>query len=147
MRVKRLLSALALLFIATFGMAYAGPANGGVTAIDPYLSEAPPGATNAAAYMEIRNSGGAEVTLVKVSSPVSRSAELHTHVHENGLMRMLSLKEVVIQVDTTFTFEPGAHHIMLIGLKRPIKTGDTVPITLTFEDGNTLTIDATVRRK
>ena len=117
---------------------------GGVIVSDAYVQEVPPGADNSAAYMEINNGGRGDRTLATVSSPICLAAELHRSSHKGGLMKMERVDSVEIKAGETVRLEPMGLHIMLIGLKRPLKKGSEVPITLTFRDGNTVAVTARV---
>ena len=59
-------------------------------------------------------------------------------------MRMERVDSVEIKAGEAVRLEPMGLHIMLIGLKRPLKKGSEVPITLTFRDGSTVTVTARV---
>jgi hypothetical protein len=41
--------------------------------------------------------------------------------------------------------KPGSYHVMLIGLQQDIKEGDTVSITLTFQNAGKVTVEAPVK--
>ena len=71
--------------------------------------------------------------LFAVSSPVAKKAELHTMSMERGVMRMGPLAAMEIPAGQTVTLSPGGTHIMLLGLTRPLREGETFPLTLSFE--------------
>ncbi|NCC28249.1 MAG: copper chaperone PCu(A)C, partial [Gammaproteobacteria bacterium] len=77
---------------------------------------------------------------------VSEVVELHTHVEEDGMMRMRRIEKIEIPAGETVTLKPGGLHVMLIGLKQPLEPGDTVDLALTFEDGSRIPVQAPVRR-
>jgi len=97
-----------------------------------------------AAYLTITNSGTAADRLVAAEIPYAGSVEIHTAGMEDGIMRMRRLEGLDIAPGTTVHLAPGGIHIMVIGLSEPIKSGDEVPLTLTFEEAGSLTIIATV---
>ena len=68
-----------------------------------------------------------------LSSLIAERAELHVSAMVGGVMTMKPLETVEIERNATVTFAPGGRHVMLIGLQRPIKAGDKIPLTLTFE--------------
>jgi copper(I)-binding protein len=88
------------------------------------------------AHMILRNDDGADHALAAAHSDVAENVELHTHTMENGMMTMRKVDAVSLPAHQTVRFEPGGLHIMLIGLTRTIKAGDTVDISLEFEDGS-----------
>lgn len=101
----------------------------------PYVRLAPPHAPATAAFMVIRNSGASPRTLVAAESPAAKQVELHDHVHENGMMKMRQVSDIVVPAHGQVEFKPGGLHIMLIGLNAPLKAGDPVNFTLHFADG------------
>jgi copper(I)-binding protein len=113
---------------------------------NPYIRLAPPNAPATAAFMVIHNGGSQDVKLVKADNPLSKATELHTHLNEGGVMKMRPVADVPIKAGGEATLQPGGLHIMLIDLKAPMKEGDTVPITLTFDDGSSKQIEAKVMR-
>jgi copper(I)-binding protein len=113
---------------------------------DPYVRLAPPGVTTTGAFMTISNSGSADRKLVKAASPVSDKVQLHTHMNDHGVMKMREIPEIPVQANGKVELKPGSYHIMLIEMKTELKEGDHVPITLSFDDGSTSQVDATVRK-
>ncbi len=139
-------AALLILFCAPFAEANEESAgeNGGITISGAYVQEVPPGANNSAAYMEIKNGGRGDRTLTTVSSPICRAAELHRSSHQGGLMKMERVDSIEIKAGETVLLEPMVLHIMLIGLKEPLKKGSEAPITLTFRNDSTVAVTARV---
>lgn len=113
---------------------------------DPYARAVPPGQPNSAVFMSLENLSDRDQSLVAAESPVSEIVELHTHVEEGGMMRMRRIDKIDIPTGETVTLQPGGLHVMLIGLKQPLDAGDTVDLTLVFEDGSRSTVQAPVRR-
>lgn len=112
---------------------------------DPWIREAPPGRDVTAAYLRIRNPDAEELTLVAAACPAAGRVELHEHRHEDGMMRMRQVARVVVPAGGTEAFEPGGLHLMLFDWDgRP--AGSRVPLTLVTGTGETLELEATVRR-
>ncbi len=86
-----------------------------------------------AGYLTITNRGAAPDRLLSASSAVSPRMELHTHINENGVMRMREVPAVEIPPGQTVTLQPGGLHLMFMGLTQPLAQGATVPVTLRFE--------------
>lgn len=104
------------------------------------------GATgNSAVYMTIKSTSSSADRLVKAASDVAGATELHTAAMVNGVMQMRPVEAIDIPAGGVATLAPGGFHVMLIGLKKDLKVGDTVKLTLTFERFGTLTIAAPVR--
>lgn len=123
----------------------AGTAADSLSVFDPYVRLVPPGQPNSAAFMRIQNAGARPYRLVRAESPAAEIVELHTHIHEDGAMKMRPVKEITVPARGEVALEPGGLHIMLIQLKRPLKEGETAPLTLVFDDGSRKTVQAAVR--
>ena len=121
-------------------------ADGTLRVDDPYVRLVPPNAPASAAFMVISNSGSAERKLLKAQSPVAKTVELHTHVNDQGVMKMRQVANIAIKANDQTELKPGSYHIMLIDLKQPLNEGDSVPIALFFDDGSSQQITAPVRK-
>ena len=96
------------------------------------------------AYFTIRNAGKAD-RLLRVSSPVARRAELHVSAMKDGVMKMEGLSSVDVGGGGLVAFEPSGRHVMLMGLKRPLREGDVFPLTLTFANAGPVRTSVRVR--
>lgn len=85
-----------------------------------------PGQTTAAVFFDIINTGGAD-ELLSATSPISKNVEIHTHLHEDGVMKMRKVETVKIQGFETTAFKSGGKHIMLFDANIP---DDTKAISL-----------------
>ena len=79
----------------------------------------------------------AHTALVQAESSVANIVELHTHIQEGEIMRMREVEKFDISPGQPTVLEPGHDHIMLIGLKKPLKAGRSIDLKLTFSDGST----------
>lgn len=115
----------------------------------PYAVATPPGATTGAGYVEaLSNHGAADDRLVGVSSPVADRVEVHTMSMDGDVMRMRAVPALVIPAGGHVDLAPGdGYHLMLIGLKRPLKVGDRVPLTLTFANAGHVDVEMPVRER
>ncbi len=141
--MKKLSLMLATLLFSAGVLAGAADA---VSVQDPYVRLAPPNAPATGGFMVIRNNGDKDVKLMKADNPASRVTELHNHINDNGVMRMRPVAAIEIKSKGEAVLKPGGLHVMLIDLKAPMKEGDVVPITLTFDDGSSKQVDAKVQR-
>ena len=112
---------------------------------DAYVRETIPGASNSVAYLKIDNETKRQVILVSVRSNDVPKVKIHTHVHHNGVMAMRPVKEVVIPAQSSFMFKPGGHHFMLMGLQKPLTSGEAVQFQLQFKDGTEVDVTAPVQ--
>jgi copper(I)-binding protein len=103
------------------------------------------GAANGAVYVTIVNPGGSPDALVKATTDAATTVELHETVQEAGVMKMRPMPRFEVPGGARLEMKPGGHHIMLMGLKRDLKPGDTVHVTLTFDKAGQMTVDAPVR--
>lgn len=126
--------------------ALAGSAADGMTANDPFVRMVPPGTANTGAFMVIKNADDKDHKVVKAESPAAKVVELHTHISEGGVMKMRPVKDIEVKAKGEAVLKPGSLHVMLIGLKQELKEGDSVPITLYFEDGSKKEVKAPVRK-
>ena len=74
-------------------------------------------------------------TLVGATSPVCKTEQLHTMTSEGGMMRMREVKAIELPAGKRVNLRESGYHLMLIGLKAPLKEGDTVPLTLSIMAG------------
>lgn len=110
----------------------------------PYARPTPPGARTGGAYFTIRNTGDAGDRLVHISSPVAKSAEVHSMTMEGNLMRMRAMPALDIGAHSTVTLGPGGYHVMLVDLLHPLAPGGSVPLRLTFEKAGAIDVAANV---
>ena len=92
-----------------------------------------PGQDAASVDMTITSKQAA--TLVGVSSPVARTAELHSMTTEGGMMKMREVKSIALPAGKHVNLGESGYHLMLTGLKAPLKEGETVPLTLSIKVG------------
>ena len=97
-------------------------------------------ARNGAAYITIKNSSGSRDRLVSGNSLVAKSAALHNHVMDSGVMKMRPAGSIEIPAHAAVIMKPGGLHVMLMGLKSPLVKGGSLPLTLTFEKAGPITI-------
>jgi copper(I)-binding protein len=102
-----------------------------------------PGATVGAAYFEIMNSGPADA-LTAVECPVARRIELHSMATVSGMMQMRPVSSVDLPTKERVVFGPQGLHAMLVDLKRPLREGEHVPLTLLFRHADPVEVDALV---
>lgn len=102
------------------------------------------GATSAA-YMVIRNTGSAADKLIAASGDIAKTIEIHTVIEENGMMQMRRIDGIDVPAGGSVELKPGGYHVMLIGLNRDMIAGETVQLTLKFEQAGDIPVTATIR--
>ncbi|MEU2253635.1 copper chaperone PCu(A)C [Nocardia xishanensis] len=100
-----------------------------------------------AAFGELTNRGDKALTVVSATSPASARVELHEVVADASGTKTMRPKKggFVIPAHGSLALAPGADHIMFMGLNGPLRTGSETPVTLSFDDGSTMTFTAQVR--
>ena len=98
------------------------------------------------AYLTLSNSSERAVVIVGASSPTYGDVMLHRTVHRGGNVEMVPAERIIIAAHATLDFAATGYHFMLMDPVKPVKPGDTVPITLHFADGTSLAIPFEVRR-
>ena len=96
------------------------------------------------AYFVINNQGRND-RLVGASSPVAKSAGLHLSRMEGGIMKMRPLDAVEVRSGVATSFEPSGRHVMLTGLKRPLKAGEVFPLVLDFANAGPVKVQVRVK--
>jgi hypothetical protein len=144
--MKRLLLAFMLcLGFGTAALAQTGPTES-IGIAHAWARATSATAKTGAAYLTVTNKGPNDDRLVAVASQVADKAELHTTLMDNNVMKMRPLAAVDVKAGGQAELKPGGMHIMLIGLKAPLKVGDKFPVTLSFEHAGKIEIMVTVEK-
>lgn len=146
----KILSPLALL-AATAALAACGQPSGSsdATAVGPVVvadalcRPTPNGRQVTGCYLTL--TAPTDDTLVSVSSPVAALAQVHETRMESNMMMMRELEAgLPLPAGQPVVLAPNGNHIMLMGVKEPLKAGDTVEISLTFATARPVEVVATV---
>ncbi len=117
-----------------------------ITVTHPWSRETAEGQEVGGAFLTISNDGDAPDRLLGGSTPVAAEVQVHTVDMDDGVMRMRQLESGLdIPAGETVTLKPGSFHIMLMGLKQPLKQGEMVPLTLEFEQAGPLEVELMVQ--
>lgn len=116
----------------------------GIEISQPQVRLLPPGVPNTSAYFKITNDGEKERILIAAQSKVAERVEIHSHVMTDGVMRMQKQDKLVIGAGAIQEFQPGGYHLMLFGLRKPLKENQEVTFTLYFSNGETVAVKAIV---
>ena len=128
--MKRILIFVFALFLAACS---GSPASHEIEVRDAWARAAVLG-DNGAAYMTIHNGTYMHHELIGVSSDVAEATEIHLSAVENDVMKMTPQTAVSLPVGEDVEFKPGALHVMFVNLKRDLKVGDEITLTLMFKD-------------
>ena len=125
----------------------ASPALAGeVTVEGAYARAVSEGARASAAYMTIENAGAVDDRLVAARTDAARRVELHTHIMEDGVARMREVEGgIPAPAGAAVRLEPGGLHVMMMGLTRRLREGESVDLTLVFEQAGEIAVTAPIR--
>ncbi len=126
-------------------LANANSADGAIEIKDAWVRSMPEGIPNTAAFFEINNTLPKTVTLVGVSTPIAKQSEIHETIQQGPFTTMNEVKKVTIPAKESVGLKPGGLHVMLVGLEKPLEEGQTIPLTLTFQDGTKVKVDAKIK--
>jgi len=131
-----------LLALFVSGETHAQMSMNTITVEQAWARATPGGARTGAAYMTLMNSGASADRLLSATTPVADQIQFHKETEDNGVSRMREVHSVEISPGGKVIFKPSEMHIMIIGLKQPLKEGQAFPVTLQFEKAGK--IDVTV---
>lgn len=116
----------------------------GIEISNPYIYPPLPGQTTGVAFMQLDNYGEDD-RLLAVTSDASERVELHSHLHEDGVMKMRRVDGIALPHDAAVELKPGSFHIMLY--ETNVAVGDEIVLTLDFETAEDLTVVAPVMKR
>lgn len=116
-----------------------------ITIEDPWAGTTNPGATVAAGYVTVRNTGAQPDRLLSAASPRAARVELHEMSMSNGVMRMRPVDGIAIPAGGEATLQPGGLHIMFLEIDAQFVEGQRVPVTLRFERTGDVAVDFVAR--
>ncbi len=146
-----MIRASALAVLSTLTLAACGqPASSGkaeaagpVVVTDAICRPTPTGRQVTGCYLTL--TAPAADTLVSISSPAAALAQVHEMRMESNMMMMRELEAgLPLPAGEAVALAPGGNHIMLMGVTEPLKTGDTVTLTLAFATAAPVEVTATV---
>lgn len=117
--------------LLAFALFAAAAAHAQVQVADPWVRATVEPQKATGAFMQLTSARAARV--VAASSPVAAMVEIHEMKMEDGVMKMRAVDALPLPAGQAVALKPGSYHVMLMGLKAPIKAGEVVPLTLTVE--------------
>ena len=140
---------LSKLAFATLLMVAAVPAfaqSPSIQVENPWARATPSGAKTGAVYMTIDNKSSIADRLTGVSSEVAKKLQIHETKTDKGITKMREISGgLPVPVGGSLVLKPGGYHVMLIDLNRPLKAGETFPLTLVFEKAGKISITVPVQ--
>jgi copper(I)-binding protein len=135
----RFLTLAAAACLIALPAAAAGYRLGALEVVQPWSRPAVAGSTGGG-FMTLTNRGTAPMVLTGAESPLAARVEIHRSSMTGGVMRMMRETQVAVPAGGQVAFAPGGLHLMLVGLKRPLRAGDEVPVILAFNGGQRLKV-------
>lgn len=129
---------MAFALVCTVGLAMAHGSKAGGLRIDHlYATPTAAAQTTGAVYLiGIRNTGRTQDRLLSATTPVAQRVEIHRMQLQGDVMQMRAVPALDLPAGASVPLRHGSvngHHLMLLGLKNPLKDGDRFPVTLTFQ--------------
>ena len=110
-----------------------------------YARASIPNVPNSAAFFVIKNNSDKDIAITSANSDVAEKNELHTHIKENKMMKMIKIEKLVVPAKSSLELKSGGDHVMLMGLKKELKVGDEINLELSFSDGDKKSIKVPVK--
>ncbi len=146
--LHNILAAIAALILLAAGPAGAHEVKAGdITIIHPWARASSGMARSGGAFMTIANDGTRPEKLISARTTIAAKTMLHKTVMDGDVMKMTHVKGgIAIPAGDAVELKPGSYHIMLMGLKAPLKEGTSFPLSLTFEHAGTVTVEVKVMK-
>jgi copper(I)-binding protein len=111
---------------------FSGAALAQVAVTDPWIRATVPAQTSSGAFMQLTSKQDAR--LVGVRTPVAGNAQLHQMEMQGQSMKMHAVDAIALPAGQAVNLASGGYHVMLFDLKRQLKDGEQVPLTLTVQE-------------
>ncbi len=145
MNTKIFMLAAALAISAGTAVAQEAVKIGSIEISGPWARATPKGASVAAGYLKLTNTGSEADRLVGGSSEFSSRIEVHEMSMDKGVMRMRPVANgLEIKPGQSVELKPNSYHLMFVGLKRQLKQGEKVRGTLKFEKAGSADVEFAV---
>ena len=111
----------------------------------PWARATPPTAPSGGGFLTVTNTGTTADRLVSATSPAAGQVQVHEMKMDGTIMRMREVENgLEIPPGATVALAPGGFHLMMMGLKAPLKEGTRVPLTLVFEKAGKIDVELMV---
>ena len=135
-------AALSLAALALLGSAHGAKA-GAIEIGRAWARATAPGQPAGGNFLQLSN-GGQSDRLLGASAAVAERVEMHSMTMEGDVMRMRQVDSIDLPAGQTVKLEPGGYHLMLLGLRQPLKAGSTFPLKLRFQKAGEVTVDVKI---
>lgn len=117
---------------------------GNLTISGAFARSSPMVAQAGAGFLKITNSGEADA-LIAFKSDICEKPELHTHINDNGMMKMRAVEKIDVPANGEVELKPGGLHLMFVDLKERLQQGEMLDVTLVFEKAGEVTLKVPVK--
>ena len=122
---------------------------GSITVEHPYAAVSMAGSKNGAVYFKgLKNAGNEIDQLISVKSKMAGKTEIHEMKMDGDVMKMRALSAIDIPAGSVVSVikgNPSGYHVMLLGLKKPLKEGDKFPLWLSFKKAGEVEVEVWVQ--
>ncbi len=146
MKVFKKIILVTALILANANLAQVFAKSRTIEVTDAWIRYKPAGIRMTGAFMNIRNKSNQDDSLISASSKIA-AVEIHQTKMNNGIMSMDRVDEIAVSKGKTAQLKPGSYHIMLIGIKKDLKLGDKVDLTLKFKKSGSMKVSVPVIKK
>ncbi len=136
----------ASLMLASLSGSLLADAAADISVNNAYVRATAPGQANGTAFMQLRNGGMQAYALIGAEGDAAKAVELHTHTNVDGMMKMRRIDKIDLPAHGEAVLKPGGDHVMLIGLKQMAKEGDSIHLSLIFNDGSKKMVNVPVKK-
>ncbi len=114
---------------------------------NPWSREAPPNAPVIGGFFQLNNHSDKNDALIAAESPIAAHIELHNHIKQDGVMKMVKVDEISVPAKGGVELKPGSFHLMFFNPTQTLRKGDRFPVTLTFKNSGKVDVEMTVESK
>lgn len=115
--------------------------------VDFWIRAVPKVSKMSAAFGTIKNSSEKPIKLIKVTSDISNTVEIHTTKNDDGIMKMRKLPSLSIPAKGESVLRPGGNHIMFINLKKEMIPKKRFRLNFEFDDGQKISKEVEVLQR
>ena len=139
------ISHLFFIFIFFFSFSSLARSSASIEIENAWSPEAPPAVKVMAGYMKINNHGNKDIKILSAKSTLFKKVEIHKSEMKNGMMRMTKQNNLLIKANNHIELKPGGLHMMLMGKLKAIKSDSVIPVSIKFNNGETIHINLKVK--
>jgi hypothetical protein len=99
------------------------------------------------AFLNIKNNTGFDDTLIGVKTKFAKRSEIHTvKIDSESNAKMMKIKSISIPDNKMIKLQQGGNHLMFMGLKENIVSGQKYNVTLIFENHGKVDVMLTAKK-